>query len=303
VAHNQGCRIPIDQEYRARKNLSTLILACRSVEKGEKAKKSILSETKCDTNIEVWQIDLSDYQSVIAFGQRIQDSLPRLDGVSASAGVEMKSFEPCQGLETSLTVNVVSTFMLGFIVLPKLRETASKYHVDTAISFVGSMIHVFAPESQLTSAEGQHILEALSNPNTADMENRYPLSKLIEHLCFNEFRHVVAKRNQGESNQVIVNLVNPGWCQTELGRYKEKGLGERIMAPLIIRTAEQGSRTLAHGVMAGRETNGQYLSECQVKSQSTWVRSDEGKLIQEKIWKEVVARIERVSPDLVQYDR
>lgn len=276
-----------------------MILACRSIEKGETAKKTIQNFCQTNTSIEVWKLDLSDYNSIIEFSKRVQESLPRLDGFSANAGVEMTSFELCQGFEMSIVVNIISTFMLAFGVMPKLRETCDRYGTDTNLSFIGSMIHIFALHSQLQVPSGESILKSLSKSETADMNNRYPLSKLIEHMCFNEFIKIVAKDNENSKYKVVANIVNPGWCQTELGRYKTKGMGERIMSPLMIRTAEQGGRTLVHGLMASRECSGQYLSECQVKPQSTFVRSRDGMSVQLKVWNEVRSQIEGNCPHLV----
>jgi len=58
-----------------------VILAVRTISKGEAAAKDIIESTKVKENvIEVWQVDLSSYESVKAFGARVQ-TLERLDGV------------------------------------------------------------------------------------------------------------------------------------------------------------------------------------------------------------------------------
>ena len=65
---------------------------------------------------------------------------------------------------------------------------------------------------------------------------------------------------------------------------------------MIGRTAEAGSRTLVHGVTAGLETHGQYLSECLVKTESSFVRSQGGDRVQKRLWKELCEIIETMSP-------
>lgn len=65
---------------------------------------------------------------------------------------------------------------------------------------------------------------------------------------------------------------------------------------MIGRTAEAGSRTLVHGVTAGPESHGQYLSECLVKTESSFVRSKEGDRIQKRLWRELFEIIERLCP-------
>ena len=97
-----------------------------------------------------------------------------------------------------------------------------------------------------------------------------------------------------------MNLVNPGWCDTELSRHKGKPLMERINAVIFMRTAEQGGRTLVHAVTAGKETNGEYLSECVVKSQSGFVRSERGEEVRKRVWKELVARLQGIEPKIME---
>ena len=125
---------------------------------------------------------MSDYASVISFGQRASRSLSRLDAVILNAGVELANFELSEGLESTLTINVVSTFLLGHLVLPKLRETAKSQGRETHLTFVGSMIHIFAKTDQLLDAKDGEIFKTLSNPAQADMDNRYFFSKLLVTL-------------------------------------------------------------------------------------------------------------------------
>ena len=192
-------------------HVSRLVLACRNVKKGEIAKEAILAEggSKSKTQIEVWEVDLESYASVRASSERVRTpgTLERLDGVIANAGIEMTSFEASEGLERTLTVNVISTVMLCLGVLPKLTETATTFGVTTRLKLVGSLIHYFGSDTQLASVpESQSVFDALSDPKTAQMASRYSLSKLIEHLCFNQLVQRV------EQSDVIINLVNPGWC-------------------------------------------------------------------------------------------
>lgn len=134
-------------------NVTRLILACRDTKKGETAKEEILAASESATNqavqIDIWELDLSQYSSVKNFGERFQKDPPRLDGFIANAGVEIKDFQTAEGLEMSLTVNVISTFMTGLFALPVLRETTKTHNVTTNLVFVGSLIHAFGPDQQL----------------------------------------------------------------------------------------------------------------------------------------------------------
>ena len=278
--------------------LSHLILACRSIEKGEEARSRILASTSTpaeDAKIEVWQVDLASYESLLAFSKRVHQS-PRLDGFIANAGVETPDFELAEGIERTLTVNVVSTFLMSILILPALKATSEKHNTKTNLSFVGSMVHIFGHDSQIQHTSDKDVFQTLSDPKTADMGSRYSLSKLLEHICFLE---LVPPANHAAPD-VVVNLVNPGWCASELSRNREMGVLERLNTHIFQRTAEEGGRTLAHAVTAGLETNGKYLSECRVKEQGSFVRSEKGEEIRRWVWRDLAGRMEGVEPGVME---
>lgn len=276
---------------RADLKASNIILGCRNVQKGEAAKRAIF-ELSPRTTVEVWKVDLSNFSSVLAFGHRLK-TLPRLDGFVANAGLETVTFERTEGYENMLTVNVISTVLLAVLALPKLQETAVGVGKHTNLVIVGSMQHVFAPFEELRIPPREHILEHLSNEQTARMQGRYELTKLMVQLCEKDIAEKLANNGQ---NQVVVNCVNPGWCATDLSRYYDKGKVVGTIFKMIGRTSEAGSRCLVHAVTAGMETHGQYLSECLVKVEGDFVRSEEGERIRKRLFKEVSDKIEYLAP-------
>ena len=70
-----------------------LILAVRSIEKGQAAALRMIDETK-ETRpdiVEVWQLDMASFVSVQAFAQRVE-TLPRLDIVVLNSGVNTREW-------------------------------------------------------------------------------------------------------------------------------------------------------------------------------------------------------------------
>jgi plasmid stability protein len=67
-----------------------------------------------------------------------------------------------------------------------------------------------------------------------------------------------------EETGVIINLICPGLCITNLARHGSDDLKERMrqMHAQYGRTAEDGSRTLLHGAVAGPESHGKLLHSC-----------------------------------------
>jgi hypothetical protein len=82
--------------------------------------------------------------------------------------------------------------MLAIAVLSKLKETTGKFNIDTNLEIVGSMIYTFGPDAQLRVPSDQKFLSSLIDATTTDMEQRYPLSKLICYLYFNEMAQILS---------------------------------------------------------------------------------------------------------------
>jgi NAD(P)-dependent dehydrogenase (short-subunit alcohol dehydrogenase family) len=77
----------------ARLGASKVILAVRSTSKGEEAQRDIEKSTGVKNVFEVWQLDMSSYQSVLDFAARAEKELERLDIVVLNAGISAGKFE------------------------------------------------------------------------------------------------------------------------------------------------------------------------------------------------------------------
>ncbi len=153
----------------ARLNASKVILAVRSLERGETARKSILESTKRSAEVvEVWQLDLSSYASVKHFAERAK-GLPRLDVLLENAGITTDAFTKAEDHESIITVNVISTFLLALLLLPKLRETATKFNVVPRLVIVSSEVHGF---TSFPERKEESIFETLKSEDKARMTDR-----------------------------------------------------------------------------------------------------------------------------------
>lgn len=127
-------------------NAEKVILGVRNIGKGERAKDIILESnpSRPTTAVEVWELDHASHASVKAFCARATDTLERLDAVIANAGIVTHDFALVEGNERTITVNFVSQFLLGLLLLPKLRETSNSYNKVTVLTFTGSFVHWLA---------------------------------------------------------------------------------------------------------------------------------------------------------------
>lgn len=169
---NVGLGFEAARHY-VRLGAAKVIMAVRSLEKGEAAKKAIEESEKRLDVIEVWHLDLQSYESVKQFAKRINE-LPRVDIMLENAGIATRTYRRAEDNESTITVNVVSTFLLALLVLPKLRDTSSKFNTTPYLTIVTSEVHAFTTLPEKSSPD---IFGRLNDEKTADMNGRYVCGK------------------------------------------------------------------------------------------------------------------------------
>ncbi|KAF2489110.1 short chain dehydrogenase [Lophium mytilinum] len=268
---------------------STVILGVRSVDKGNAAKADIEQSTKCAASVvQVWQLDMASYASVRAFAARAAE-LERVDIVCANAGIAPANFALVEGTETMVTVNVIATFLLAFLLLPKMKETGKRYGSKPTLSITSSEVHAWTKFKEQAALDGK-IFEALNDEAKFDGTDRYEVSKLLQIVGLRAF----AGEHTAEELGVTVNCLTPGLCHSELAR--EGGWDLRIAKFLFARTTEVGSRTLVYAASQGPETHGKYLADCKVTPPGGVLSKPEGERVQERVWEELVGRLEAIVP-------
>jgi retinol dehydrogenase 12 len=290
-----GANVGLGKEaarHLVRLDAAKVILAVRSTSKGDEVKNDIESSTGKKGVVEVWPLDLSSYESVQAFARKAQQ-LDRIDALVENAGVATHKYSLAEDNESTITVNVVSTFLLALLLLPKLRETAQKYNVLPRLVILTSGTHTWTNFPEKSAPEGQ-IFNTLNNKEAAGMEGRYPLTKLLEVLIVRELCSRMSQKHPGDPS-VVINLVNPGLCHSALAR--ELGWRITIFKFFCARSAEVGSRTEVHAAIeAGVESFGQYMDNCKVSQPSSFARSEEGKEAGRRIYEELMAKLEKIQP-------
>lgn len=124
-----------------------VILAVRDLEKGNAAKKAIDQTLgRSPSPVVVWRLDLSSYDSVQEFAARVDKELDRVDIVCENAGIATGTFRLAERDESTITVNVVSTFLLALLLLPKLKETAKNFNTLPTLTFTCSEVVSPRPE-------------------------------------------------------------------------------------------------------------------------------------------------------------
>lgn len=304
-----GANVGLGKEaarHYVRLNCAKLIIACRSPEKGEAAKADIEASTGRKGVIEVWQLDLQKYDSVKDFARRAQ-SLKRIDILLENAGISTTNYAFVAGNESTVTVNVVATFLLALLMLPKLQETGRLFNITPNLVIVSSEVHFFTGVRQtcrevlrtlltilqFPERKAPSIFATLNSEKEARMRDRYNVSKLLEVFACRE----IAKRHPVEQMKVTMNFVNPGWCHSELMREMKNPL-VRLLMRILCRTTEVGSRTLVNAGVQGAATHGKYLSNCRVSKCAPLVEGPEGPESQRRVWQELCDKLNEIEPGL-----
>ncbi|KAK0511691.1 hypothetical protein JMJ35_006264 [Cladonia borealis] len=271
---------------------SSVILACRNVEKGEAVAKDIQATTSCSSDsLQVWHLDLSSYASVQAFSDRVKTELPRVDALLANAGILTWKFRVTEDNEESITTNVISMSLLAFLLYPKLRETADKYNTQTHFTVTGSELYEYAKFKERKAPAGQ-LFVTLNDETKANMSDRYNVSKLLAIFVVKQMAALCPVSSGG----VIVNCVAPGFCQSELHFRELDNRAVRFMVKLLSRRTEVGARTLVHGASAGAESHGQYVPDCKITPTAGFTKGNGGAELQDRVWMELKQKLEATRP-------
>lgn len=297
-----------------RLDAARVILACRSVERGEAAKQEIESSSPRRHVLEVWQLDLGSFDSVREFAARAA-KLDRLDVLLNNASILVGEWAMLEGHETMMTVNVISTLLLTVLLLPTLRRTGTRFNVTPHVSIVSSggafLVRASAPASFagrvadccgssrqafFPEKKADHILNRLKeNKNYAE---RYNTTKLLQLIMMRKLAEASDASGKGH---VIVNALNPGLCKTELFRRWSFPLSWILWLVFAIfgREPEMGSRTLMAAALAGEETHGRWMSDCKLQIWPKAMEGPQGQKLADKIWGELADVLEGIVPGVM----
>ena len=236
---------------------STVILAVRSLQKGETAKAQIEEATGRTGVIQVWQLDMASFESIDAFAKRV-DSLKKLDIAVLNAGVVPRTFRLSEkGWETNLQVNTLGTALLAILLIPKLqasRTAGSPAHLVV----VASTGHI---DAQLKPQDNDQLLHQYNSDLGVGMYQQHQASKVFMMWITRELAYRCLDSDGHPT--VIINDVCPGSCRTDVTREFDTALwtiAKTIVSFLLFRPAENGARVYVGASTLGEDSHGRWWS-------------------------------------------
>jgi NAD(P)-dependent dehydrogenase (short-subunit alcohol dehydrogenase family) len=174
-----------------------VILAIRSVDKGEQAAQTI-RQLYPAAEVKVMALDLSDLKNIRAFAQAFLASYDRLDILINNAGVmALPEVQTADGFEMQFGTNHLGHFALTGLLLPALKKTSGARVVT-----VSSFVHT----------SGDIHFEDLQWKKKYDRWGAYGQSKLANLL----FAYELQRRFDSSGIKVISVGCHPGYAATNL---------------------------------------------------------------------------------------
>ncbi|PRQ09125.1 oxidoreductase [Enhygromyxa salina] len=191
---------------------AAVVLACRSVARGEQAKAQILAQHP-SAKLAVMALDLADLDHVRQFAAQLGERLDHLDLLINNAGVMMPPASTTkQGFELQFGVNHLGHFALTGLLLERLQAR---------------------PGARVVSVSSQAHRSGRMNFDDLDFEARgydrmaaYGQSKLANLL----FTFEAQRRFEAAGVGVLVAAAHPGWTRTNLQQHW--GLAD-LLNPLL----------------------------------------------------------------------
>ncbi len=186
-----------------------VILACRSVERGERASVEVRRRSG-NQNVVFVQLDLASLTSIRAFAEKICQEEPQINILVNNAGVCFISYlQTVDGLEGHMGINHLGHFLLTNLLLDTLKESK-----DGRIVIVSSSLYCTCREFEFDNINSSDPSRfSSSRPSAA-----YSQSKLANVM----FCRSLAKRLEGTG--VGVHVITPGLIRTQLSRDIKKNI-------------------------------------------------------------------------------
>jgi len=226
-----------------------VVLACRSVERGDRAREEIEAEFPA-SSLEVRKLDLGSLDSVASFAASLREERDRLDVLCNNAGVmAIPRSETDDGFETQFGVNHLGHFALTGRLLPLLCSTPGESRVVT--------------QSSGLHERGEMAFEDPMGERSYDRWDAYAQSKLANLLFAYELQR---RLDDANVTDVLSVGCHPGYAATNL-QYRgpeARGSRARLLAmklanAVVAQSARRGALPMLYAASSEHVKGGEYV--------------------------------------------
>ena len=257
-----------------------VIMACRSLKKGEAAKKDVVERTGSN-NVIVKHLDLASLRSIRAFAEDINKNEARLDILVNNAGVMYpKEFTKTEdGFELTMGVNHLGHFLLTNLLVDLLKKSA-----PSRVVVVSSLSHLEGIKKIAGEKLGLNYNKMTSNISYGGTY-AYEESKLANVL----FARELARRLKGTG--VTANSLHPGSISTDIQNTLPGWWAYplRFFLNIVGKTIEEGAQTQIYLAVSEEVegVTGLYFADCKETEPS---KNAQDNVAAKKLW-EVSAKL------------
>lgn len=253
---------------------ATVVLACRSLDRGAKALADVKSASHSE-KIELMQVDLSSQASIRRFAENYQSRHDRLDVlIHNAANFDHTLAKPtltADGVETILATNYVGVFLMTHLLLEMLKNSAPSRIITVASK--GLLLYPFL-DIEFDNLQGERKFST---------QHAYYHSKLAQIM----YTYALAERLQGTGMTVncvqVTNVAIPEERLTHLPAWMRKVYALKRRMSI---TPEQQAQTYVYLAAAPevQEITGGYWDENNQQVRSN--RNSYNRQTQERLWAE-----------------
>lgn len=224
---------------------ATVVLACRDVEKGQRAAEAIRGEVE-EASVPVVQLDLASLASVREAAEAIRSSSPHLDLLVNNAGVMQVPYQRTEdGFELTFATNHLGHFALTGLLLDRLLATPGSRVVT-----VSSVAH----------RRGVIRFDDLQSERSYNAAAAYEQSKLANLL----FTYELNARLAAGSAETVALAAHPGNARTSLWKSSSR-LENAVISPRLrvlnfwlVQSAERGALPTLRAAVDPSARGGEY---------------------------------------------
>ncbi|KAJ4120049.1 hypothetical protein NW768_010332 [Fusarium equiseti] len=248
--------------------VSQLIMSARTQKKGEDVAAHL--RLRCPgADIQVWELEMESYDSVIAFSERAIKDLKRLDMVILNAGtLQANAYQAAYTEhERMFQVNYLSTALLARLFIPVLRKRSPK-------GFPGRLtVASTITSSQLEKSYDPptwEFMDSLVRLQTKDisaefLQDRFVVpSSLLNIVLYDLSRSV-------SPNEVVINAVCNGLARDtqlydSIEHIPSLHIAMRTTKALLGKSLEQAAQSYIHAVaVEGKKSHGETIVNFRIK--------------------------------------
>lgn len=271
---------------------SKVIIAARDLMKGASTKDELAKRLGRHDQLEVWELDMLSYDSVVAFAKRAQ-ALEHLDIAILNAGLRRSTYhESDHGWEEDLQVNTLSSVLLAVLLLPKLKQSKHITRKTPVLEFVNSGLHSSAVVPTEV-AQKANILEHYNERGNFKEGSLYKFSKVFLMYATNKLASEIS------SADVIITSICPGVVRTDLARdhhFPGVYVLAAVLVFLFMMSPSQGANTILSATTQGESVHGRFWKNDQIQPVPLAVAGTEMRELGLRIWGEIVESLKRDVP-------